>query len=61
MSLAYTASAWTQVVVAISIFVPIIFAVALAVFVLRGNKNDPDEQRLRRIQAEYEARRDAEP
>ena len=61
MALAYTASAWTQVVVAISIFVPVIFAVALAVFVLRGNKNDPDEQRLRRIQAEYEARRDAEP
>lgn len=61
MALAYTASAWTQVVVAISIFVPVIFAVALAVVVLRGNKNDPDEQRLRRIQAEYEARRDAEP
>jgi heme/copper-type cytochrome/quinol oxidase subunit 2 len=61
MTLAYTASAWTQVVVAISIFVPVIFAVVLAVVVLRGNKNDPDEQRLRRIQAEYEARRDAEP
>jgi heme/copper-type cytochrome/quinol oxidase subunit 2 len=61
MALAYTASAWTQVVVAISIFVPVIFAVVLAVVVLRGNKNDPDEQRLRRIQAEYEARRDAEP
>jgi heme/copper-type cytochrome/quinol oxidase subunit 2 len=61
MALAYTASAWTQVVVAISIFVPVIFAVVLAVVVLRGKKNDPDEQRLRRIQAEYEARRDAEP
>jgi heme/copper-type cytochrome/quinol oxidase subunit 2 len=61
MTLAYTASAWTQVVVAISIFVPVLFAVVLAVVVLRGNKNDPDEQRLRRIQAEYEARRDAEP
>jgi heme/copper-type cytochrome/quinol oxidase subunit 2 len=61
MALAYTASAWTQVVVAISIFVPVIFAVVLAVVVLRGNKNDPDEQRLRRIQAEYKARRDAEP
>ena len=60
MSLAYTASAWTQVVVAISIFLPVVVALAIAVAVLRGKKNDPDEQRLRRIQAEYEARRDAE-
>ena len=61
MALAYTASVWTQVIVAISIFAPVVVAVALAVAVLRGKKNDPDEQRLRRIQAEYEARRDAEP
>jgi heme/copper-type cytochrome/quinol oxidase subunit 2 len=54
--LAYTASTWTQVVVAISIFVPVIVTVALAVVFLRGKKNDPDEQRLRRAQAEYEAR-----
>jgi heme/copper-type cytochrome/quinol oxidase subunit 2 len=60
MSLAYTASAWTQVVVAISIFLPVVVALAIAVAVLRGKKNDPDEQRLRRIQADYEARRDAE-
>jgi hypothetical protein len=61
MALAYTASVWTQVIVAISIFAPVVVAAAIAVAVLRGKKNDPDEQRLRRIQAEYEARRDAEP
>ena len=61
MALAYTASVWTQVIVAISIFAPVVVAAAIAVAVLRGKKDDPDEQRLRRIQAEYEARRDAEP
>ena len=55
--LAYTASTWTQVVVAISIFVPVIVTVALAFVFLRGKKNDPDEQRLRRAQEEYEASR----
>ncbi|MFL5928473.1 MAG: hypothetical protein ACJ77E_16195 [Gaiellaceae bacterium] len=60
VTLAYTASAWTQVIVAISIFLPVVVALAIAIAVLRGKKNDPDEQRLRRVQAEYEARRDAE-
>jgi heme/copper-type cytochrome/quinol oxidase subunit 2 len=60
MCLAYTASVWTQVIVAISIFLPVVVALAIAIAVLRGKKNDPDEQRLRRIQSEYEARRDAE-
>ena len=58
--IAYTASGWTQVIVALSIFVPVIAAVVIAVVVLRGTKNDPDEQRLRRAQEEYRARRDAE-
>ena len=58
--LAYTANAWTQVIVAISIFVPVVVTIGLAVVFLRGKKNDPDEQRLRRVQKEYEARhRDA--
>ena len=58
--LAYRADAWTQVIVAISIFLPVIVTIALAVVFLRGKKNDPDEQRLRRVQQEYEARhRDA--
>jgi len=45
MALAYTASAWTQVIVALSIFVPVVAAAAITFFVLRGAKNDPDEQR----------------
>jgi heme/copper-type cytochrome/quinol oxidase subunit 2 len=51
--LAYTADAWTQVLVALSIFVPVVVATALTVWVLRGAKNDPDEQRRRRLQAEH--------
>ena len=31
---------WTQVVVALSIFVPVIVAAALTIWVLRGKKND---------------------
>ena len=58
--LAYTANGWTQVIVALSIFVPVIAAAAITIWVLRGKKNDPDEQRLRRVQDEYRARRDAE-
>jgi heme/copper-type cytochrome/quinol oxidase subunit 2 len=57
---AFTASGWTQVVVALSIFVPVILAAAITVWVLRTAKHDPDAQRLRRAQAEYRARRDAE-
>ena len=57
--LAYTADAWTQVVVALSIFVPVVVAIVLTVWVLRGAKNDPDEQRRRRLQAE-QAEREAD-
>ena len=45
MLLAYTASGWTQVIVALSIFVPVAAALAITFVVLRGAKNDPDEQR----------------
>jgi hypothetical protein len=57
--LAYTASAWTQVVVALSIFVPVVAALGLAIWVLRGSKHDPDENRWRRerLAAEELARR----
>ena len=48
MVLAYTASRWTEVIVAISIFAPVAVALALTVHVLRGSKDDPDEQRWRR-------------
>jgi len=54
--LAYTADAWTQVLVALSIFVPVVVAAVLTVWVLRGAKNDPDEQRRRRSQAEHAER-----
>jgi heme/copper-type cytochrome/quinol oxidase subunit 2 len=56
VTIAYTADAWTQVFVALSIFVPVVVAIVLTVWVLRGAKNDPDEQRRRRIQAEHAER-----
>lgn len=49
--------AWTQIIVALSIFVPVIVAAVLAIVVLRGKKNDPDEQRWRRL---AEQRKEAE-
>jgi hypothetical protein len=55
--LAYSGDTWTQVVVAVSIFVPVVVTIVLAVVFLRGKKNDPDEQRLRRAQEQYEAAR----
>jgi hypothetical protein len=53
--LALTSSTWTQVVVAFSIFAPVIVATALTVWVLRGKKNDPDELRWRRLEAKRRA------
>ena len=65
MVLAYTASAWTQLIVALSIFVPVVAAAAITYFVLRASKNDPDEQRWqrqaeerKRLQQETEAQSD---
>jgi len=62
MLVAYTASGWTQVIVALSIFVPVIVAAAITIVVLRGAKHDPDEQRWqqqaderKRLQREAEA------
>ncbi len=59
MALAYTASAWTQVIVALSIFVPVVAAGAITIVVLRGSKNDPDVQRWQR-QAEERKRLEQE-
>lgn len=53
--LAYTASGWTEFIVALSIFVPVVAAAAITILVLRGAKNDPDEQRWQR-QAEERKR-----
>jgi Na+(H+)/acetate symporter ActP len=58
VTLGYTATTWTQVIVAVSIFVPVVVTIALAVVFLRGGRNDPDVQRLKRAQRDYEARRD---
>lgn len=55
---AYTGNTWTQIIVAFSIFVPVVVTIVLAVVFLRGAKNDPDEQRLKRAQQEYEAKRE---
>jgi heme/copper-type cytochrome/quinol oxidase subunit 2 len=49
VTLALTPTTWTQIVVALSIFVPVIVTIALTVVVLRGQRNDPDEQRWRRL------------
>ena len=59
MTLAYTGDTWTQIIVAFSIFVPVVVTIVLAVVFLRGAKDDPDEQRLKRVQEEYEARRES--
>ncbi len=58
MTLAYSGSTWTQVIGAFSIFVPVVVTAVLTVVFLRGAKDDPDEQRLKRVQEEYDARRD---
>jgi hypothetical protein len=52
----YTATTWTQVIVACSIFVPVAITAALTWVFLRGSKDDPDEQRLRRAQEEHRRR-----
>ena len=57
--IAYSGSAWTQIIVAFSIFVPVVVTAVLTVYFLRGAKNDPDEQRLKRAQREYEAKRES--
>ena len=54
--LAYTGSTWTQIIVGLSIFVPVLVTIGLCFVFLRGRGNDPDEQRLKRAQADYEAR-----
>ena len=49
---------WVEAVVLASIVVPVAITIWLTVLFLRGQSSDPDEQRLKRAQAEYEARRD---
>ena len=54
--LALTSSGWTEVIVALSIFVPVIVTALITVAVLRGAKDDPDEQRWRRLELERRER-----
>jgi heme/copper-type cytochrome/quinol oxidase subunit 2 len=56
--IAYSGSAWTQIIVAFSIFVPVVVTAVLTVYFLRGAKNDPDELRMKRAQHVYEAKRE---
>jgi hypothetical protein len=63
MIVAYSASGWTELIVSLSIFVPVAIAAAITIVVLRGSKNDPDEQRWqhqaderKRLQQEADAR-----
>jgi hypothetical protein len=51
-----SADGWTQLIVALSIFVPVVVTVAITYFVLRGQKDDPDEQRWRRLELERRER-----
>ncbi|HUZ80908.1 MAG TPA: hypothetical protein VMU73_01545 [Gaiellaceae bacterium] len=55
---AISGNTWTEIIVALSIVVPVVIAAALTIVILRGQKDDPDEQRWRRL---AEQRKDAEP
>jgi hypothetical protein len=55
--LAVTGHEWIDVVLALSATVPPVIAIALAWFFLRGARNDPDHQRLKRVQENYERSR----
>jgi heme/copper-type cytochrome/quinol oxidase subunit 2 len=54
---AFAADAWTEVIVALSIFIPVLVTIAISIVFLRSAKNDPDEQRWRRL---AEQRKEAE-
>jgi nitrogen fixation-related uncharacterized protein len=55
--LAVSGNTWLQVIVALSIFVPLVVVLILTWVFLRGKADDPDEQRWRRLD---EQRREAE-
>jgi heme/copper-type cytochrome/quinol oxidase subunit 2 len=46
---AVTGNTWLEVIVTLSIVVPVAVVVALALVFLRSARNDPDEQRWRRL------------
>jgi hypothetical protein len=55
--LAVTGHSWIDVVLALSATVPPVAAIALAWFFVRGARSDPDHQRLKRVQEDYERSR----
>lgn len=59
--LAINGATWVQVVVVLSIFVPVTVVVILTWVFLRGKRDDPDEQRWRRLEEQRRAeQREAE-
>ncbi|HZT90444.1 MAG TPA: hypothetical protein VFA05_00230 [Gaiellaceae bacterium] len=56
MAIAFSGSTWVEIVLIGSIVVPVAIASVLTWYFLRASRRDPDEERLRRVQAEYEAR-----
>ncbi|HEY2328178.1 MAG TPA: hypothetical protein VGH52_11905 [Gaiellaceae bacterium] len=55
--LAVTGNSWLEVILIASAVVPLSIVGVLAWFILRGKRDDPDEQRWRRLE---EQRREAE-
>ena len=53
--LAVTGNTWLQAIIALSIFVPVAVVLALTWVFLRGKREDPDEQRWRRLEEERRA------
>ncbi len=53
--LASGGSTASQVIIAVSIFLPVLVAIWLAWIFLRGKKDDPDEQRWRRLEEQRRA------
>lgn len=54
-------SGWVVVIVALSIFVPVVIASVLTWwFLTRGRATDPDAARLKQAQADYERRQRGE-
>lgn len=54
MPLAITGSSWVEIVLILSATVPVAITVVIAWFFLRGARHDPDEARLKQVQADYE-------
>jgi nitrogen fixation-related uncharacterized protein len=55
--LAVSGNGWLEVIVTLSIIVPVVIVIALAWLVLRGKRDDPDERRWRLL---AEQRKEAE-